>query len=58
MTEINKSDLWKDEEIKKDSYYIDNPEEEDFPWSESGIRNNILIKELRAEIEALKKKAG
>ena len=53
--EIEKSDLWKDEEVKNKQFYSDNPEEEEFPWSEAGIRCMIEIKKQREEIEELKK---
>ena len=55
---VEQSDLWKDEELKKDEFYAEKPEEEGFPWTEAAIRNHLLIKELRAEIEELKKKVS
>lgn len=49
-----KPDIWCDAIDRQEQFYIDNPEEEGYPWSEGGIRNNLLIKELQAEIESLK----
>ena len=38
-----------------EKFIIDNPEEEGYPHSQASIRNLKLIKELRKELEDLKK---
>ena len=55
MINVNKSDLWKQKEIEQKKFYLDNPEEEGFPWTEAGIRCWIELMKQRKELEDLKK---
>lgn len=42
-----KPTIWCDAIDKQEQFYIDNPEEKGYPWSECGIRNQLEIKELK-----------
>lgn len=52
---VRKPQFWCDSIDKQDQFYLENPEEEGFPWTEAGIRCMIYIKKLEERIENLEK---